>query len=187
MMSALTFAHLREQNLQRCRRWHPDGAPPWTFDDWLLALGGEVGEALNVVKKLNRDRDGLAGNTRTRADLVADLAGELADVVIYLDICLGWESDAFIAATNFHEVRSLRRYTDSESRWFRNHTASELGNAVLRATGNLSLPFLEPGAIAVFTTVDRLADHFDIDLGAAVVAKFNATSEKFGFPERLVA
>ena len=31
----LTFAHLREQNLPRCRRWHPAGAPPWQFEDWL--------------------------------------------------------------------------------------------------------------------------------------------------------
>lgn len=32
---------------------------------------------------------------------------------------------------------------------------------------------------------DLLADYYGIDLGAAVVAKFNAVSEREGFPERL--
>jgi NTP pyrophosphatase (non-canonical NTP hydrolase) len=32
---------------------------------------------------------------------------------------------------------------------------------------------------------DLLAHHFGIDLGAAVKAKFNKVSEKYGFPERL--
>lgn len=32
-----------------------------------------------------------------------------------------------------------------------------------------------------------VADHYDIDLGAAIVRKFNAVSEREGFPERLAA
>jgi NTP pyrophosphatase (non-canonical NTP hydrolase) len=32
---------------------------------------------------------------------------------------------------------------------------------------------------------DLLAHHFGIDLGAAIKSKFNRTSEKFGFPERI--
>lgn len=187
-MSTLTFAHLREQNLPRCRRWHPEGAPPWTFDDWLLALGGEVGEALNVVKKLNRDRDGLAGNTRTRTELIVDLAGELADVVIYLDICLGWDlPDTLLGSlhkqgpVSFAQFRKQRR-TDSLD------TPSRLGNRLLAAAGE---QLYGPGGVGwardVLGCADRLAEYFDIDLGAAVVAKFNATSECFGFPERLAA
>lgn len=37
----------------------------------------------------------------------------------------------------------------------------------------------------VITTADLLANHFDIDLGAAAAAKFNKVSAKHGFPERL--
>jgi NTP pyrophosphatase (non-canonical NTP hydrolase) len=33
---------------------------------------------------------------------------------------------------------------------------------------------------------DLLAHHFGIDLGAAIKSKFNRTSEKFGFPERIL-
>lgn len=35
------------------------------------------------------------------------------------------------------------------------------------------------------TYADLLADHYDIDLGAAVAEKFNRVSERQGFPERL--
>lgn len=180
-MTTLTFAQLREQNLPRCRRWHPDGTPPWTYDDWLLALGGEVGEALNVVKKLNRDRDGLAGNTRSRDELIADLAGELADVVIYLDICLGREGELPLGSTDFANLREVRRGGDSPL--LLGSTPSQQGNLMLLAVSRIATPPYRHEAL--MEAIDRLADHFAIDLGAAVVAKFNATSEKFGFPERL--
>ena len=112
----LSFAALRSVNLARCARWHPRGLSEWSLSDWGVATAGEMGEALNVVKKLNRERDGIAGNTATTADLLADLADELADVAIYLDIMAASEG---------------------------------------------------------------------IDLAAAIARKFNRTSVKVGFPERL--
>lgn len=57
----------------------------WGTKDPMFAaveLGGEVGEALNVVKKLERERLGLAGSRAT----VEDLADELGDVVICCQI-----------------------------------------------------------------------------------------------------
>jgi hypothetical protein len=75
-----------------------------------------MGEALNVIKKLNRERDGIAGNTASISELKQQLADEIADVAIYLDIMAASEG---------------------------------------------------------------------IDLGAAIASKFNQTSEKVGFPERL--
>jgi uncharacterized protein (DUF1778 family)/NTP pyrophosphatase (non-canonical NTP hydrolase) len=77
-------------------------------------LGGEVGEVLNVVKKLEREAMGWRGSRATEQDL----ADECADVLI---------------------------------------------------------------------CVDKLAAHYGIDLDAAVIAKFNATSEKVGLPHRLAA
>lgn len=192
-MTVLSFAHLREQNLTRCRRWQPEGARTWTFDDWLLALGGEVGEALNIVKKLNRDQDGHAGNTRSRYELIVDLGGELADVAIYLDICIGWDQPELLLANsytglikgeqggNFDRFRKSRKEPATD-------TPSRLGNRLLAATGD---QLYGPAGIAwandVLRCTDRLAEHFGIDLGAVVVTKFNATSERFGFPERLAA
>jgi NTP pyrophosphatase (non-canonical NTP hydrolase) len=118
MTAELTFPMLRAANMSRCARWHPRGLNEWTLSDWACATGGELGEAMNIVKKLNRERDGIAGNTLTEEELRCELADELADVAIYLDI------------------------------W----AASE-----------------------------------GIDLGEAIASKFNRTSEKVGFPERLEA
>lgn len=112
----MDFATLRAANLSRCARWHPRGLSEWSLSDWFTATMGELGEAANVAKKLNRERDGIAGNTVSEAQLRADLADEIADVAIYLDI---------------------------------------------------------------------LAASEGIDLAAAIASKFNRTSEKVGFPERL--
>lgn len=58
----------------------------WSLYDWLTATIGELGEAANVVKKLNRVRDGIPGNKHTPEQLREMLAGELADTLIYLDL-----------------------------------------------------------------------------------------------------
>jgi NTP pyrophosphatase (non-canonical NTP hydrolase) len=77
-------------------------------------LAGEVGEACNVIKKIERERLGIAGSR----DTIDHLAEELADVIICADL---------------------------------------------------------------------IAISAGIDLDAAVIAKFNATSEKVGLRTRLVA
>lgn len=114
----LSFARLRDANVSRCKRWHQSerGLNEWSLSDWFTATMGELGEAANIAKKLNRERDGITGNSVSEELLRMQLADELADTLIYLDI---------------------------------------------------------------------LAASEGIDLAAAVVAKFNRTSEKVGFPERL--
>jgi NTP pyrophosphatase (non-canonical NTP hydrolase) len=52
----------------------------------MTATMGELGEAANIAKKLNRVRDGIPGNTDTPEELRAKLADEIADVAIYLDL-----------------------------------------------------------------------------------------------------
>ena len=54
----------------------------------MTATAGELGEAANVIKKLNRIRDGIPGNAdhETPERLLDSLADELADVAIYLDL-----------------------------------------------------------------------------------------------------
>ena len=94
----LTFSELRATNETRCRRWHgtrdnlnktnSDGMMGWTLSDWFTAFAGEVGEAGNVIKKLNRVRDGMTGNKERDivTQLKLDLGSELADAMIYLDL-----------------------------------------------------------------------------------------------------
>lgn len=58
----------------------------WSLSDWMTATLGELGEAANIAKKLNRGRDGIPGNDKTAAELRAMLADEIADTFIYLDL-----------------------------------------------------------------------------------------------------
>lgn len=52
----------------------------------MTATTGELGESANIIKKLNRERDGVRGNKATEPELWNRLASELADVYIYLDL-----------------------------------------------------------------------------------------------------
>lgn len=62
------------------------GIGSWSLSDWMTATLGELGEAANIAKKLNRMRDGIPGNTESEPELRAALADELADTFIYLDL-----------------------------------------------------------------------------------------------------
>lgn len=99
MRDELTFQALRAANLARCGRWHRGGLDEWSLSDWAVAMAGECGEACDVVKKLNRVRDGLVGNKVSPAQLLDDLAEELADVQIYLDLLAARAGIDLAAAT----------------------------------------------------------------------------------------
>lgn len=77
-----------ERNRKRCES--PKGfnhqLRSWSASDWMVATLGELGEAANVLKKLNRVRDGIIGNKETEQQLIAKLASEIADTYIYLDL-----------------------------------------------------------------------------------------------------
>jgi NTP pyrophosphatase (non-canonical NTP hydrolase) len=84
----MTFGEFSQANRERCESPHGfnhrlDG---WSLSDWLTALAGEVGEAANVIKKLNRYRDGVPGNKQSEAELREQLRKELGDVFVYLDL-----------------------------------------------------------------------------------------------------
>lgn len=80
----LTFSEFRRANRRRAIRWHADGIEGWSSSDWITAICGELGELASLVKMRNRERDGLVGN---KFSPTADqLASEIADVAIYLDI-----------------------------------------------------------------------------------------------------
>jgi acyl carrier protein/NTP pyrophosphatase (non-canonical NTP hydrolase) len=76
----LTLAALRAANVARHQEWDPNGKVDLSFR--AIELGGEVGEALNVIKKLVRESIGIAGSRTT----VTALSEELADVVICSDL-----------------------------------------------------------------------------------------------------
>ncbi len=76
-------------NFERCES--PTGfghaINTWSLSDWFTATVGELGEAANIAKKLNRVRDGIPGNGDvSEAELRTQLADEIADTFIYLDL-----------------------------------------------------------------------------------------------------
>ena len=81
-----SIPHISVVNKIRCLRWHPAGIESWSLSDWATAFAGEAGELCNVIKKLNRVRDGLPGNSETPDNLRKMLADEIGDVYAYLDL-----------------------------------------------------------------------------------------------------
>lgn len=91
-----TFQEFSERNRSRCES--PSGfnhtLASWSLSDWMTAVVGELGEAANVAKKLNRVRDGIPGNDKSEAELRRELRKEVADAFIYLDLLA--QSEGFL-------------------------------------------------------------------------------------------
>jgi NTP pyrophosphatase (non-canonical NTP hydrolase) len=114
MPQPLTFS---QRNRQRCEAPNGFNHPleSWSLSDWLTATAGELGEAANVIKKLNRIRDGVTGNSssETAQQLRQDLADELADTYIYLDLlaqAAGFDLDE-ITESKFEKTSRKIGYT----------------------------------------------------------------------------
>ena len=84
----LRLADLAKANRDRCHEvYHPIDA--WTPTDWACAMGGECGEALNLVKKLRRRFAHFHApqfHCQEVQDLVAAIGREVADTVITADL-----------------------------------------------------------------------------------------------------
>lgn len=84
----MTFEEFSRANRERCES--PEGFDhtlrSWSLSDWVTAVTGELGEAANVAKKLNRVRDHIPGNKESPNELRAALEDEIADTFIYLDL-----------------------------------------------------------------------------------------------------
>ncbi len=87
-MSRLTFGELRRANLMRMpqfknkngeRAHSKDDGSDWALSAWCNAVCGELGEAANLIKKIER-------GDYTLEEKREELAREFADVVTYLDI-----------------------------------------------------------------------------------------------------
>lgn len=70
------FEQLQIASIARDKEWDPEGKLELAF--FATELGGEAGEALNIMKKLERKRLGIPGS-RAHND---ELADELADTII---------------------------------------------------------------------------------------------------------
>lgn len=93
----LTFNELRGANVARCEQvFHK--LDDWSPSDWAVAVGGEVGEAveafgkflvfLDTVKKLRRldGADATKDTLEERERLIDKIVEEVADMAIYGDL-----------------------------------------------------------------------------------------------------
>lgn len=93
-MSILDFALLRERNKERCERlFH--SISEWRPSQWTNAMAGEVGEACNITKKMDRvwpanqfKQNWNKPEDQRMADLEERMAEEIADAVIYADLAM---------------------------------------------------------------------------------------------------
>ena len=76
----MDFEQLRDANRRRHIEWTKNGKVSLSFRG--LELGGEAGEVLNEIKKIERGRMGIAGG---KSDLDG-VTEELADVLICVDL-----------------------------------------------------------------------------------------------------
>ncbi len=80
-MADISISRLQAAHVIRQAEWCPDQLPDLSFRGNEMA--GEVGEACNVIKKLERERHGWRGSR----DTVDHLGEELADVVHTAILC----------------------------------------------------------------------------------------------------
>ena len=78
----LSFSDLRDANVDRCAEvWHPLHA--WNVLEWGAAAAGELGEALNLAKKIFTGR---YGGEPMSSVAITKLGHELANAIIYIDL-----------------------------------------------------------------------------------------------------
>jgi NTP pyrophosphatase (non-canonical NTP hydrolase) len=112
----MDFKDFSRRNRTRCEATSGFAHPlnDWSLSDWMTAVVGEIGEAANIVKKLNRVRDGIPGNVETPLELKANLKDEIADAFIYLDLLA--QSQGFyledVAILKFNKTSKKLGYSD---------------------------------------------------------------------------
>lgn len=188
------------RNLRRCIA--PDGfnhaLSSWSLDDWLLAAAGELGEAMNVAKKLNRVRDKIPGNKETPQQLERMLVDELADCVIYLDLVAHSEGLSLIKAAeearlSWGSVLAGENFTLSQSL---NAALEGMGSAAAIArkmerdrlnkdeTSRRHLKPILAGDIGIAAVrIGRIVSERGVDFMATIEAKFDETSRKRDYVE----
>lgn len=154
-----TFSTLRAANTARQAEWDPSDKITLAYRG--NEMGGECGEAQNVIKKLERERLGIPGSRAS----IDQLAEELADVVICADlIAMGEGIDLDLAVAHKFNLTSekvglearlaaapygwIANCVDGETHWSRGKASiwTEGGDEPQPATLEQLMAFAEQGA-----------------------------------------
>lgn len=113
----LSFDDLRKANLARLpqfknRRGEPAHSEPdgsdWALSVWANAVTGELGEAANLIKKIER-------GDFTLAEAREELGKELADVATYLDL-LAFRAGVDLGAAVLHKFNEVSERVGATTR-----------------------------------------------------------------------
>jgi NTP pyrophosphatase (non-canonical NTP hydrolase) len=86
-LGPLTFDHMREKNVTRCTRDFEHDLGSWSAMEWAAAAAGELGELCNALKKQRRRADKIKRiGANKPIPTKRDVADEIADTVLYLDL-----------------------------------------------------------------------------------------------------
>lgn len=191
----VTYAELRAANARRLplfrnARGEPaharaDGAD-WSLASWSNATLGELGEAANLVKKLQR------GDMTLEAARAA-IGDEIADAMTYLDIF------AAQAGVDLGREICLRHVGHADRIGYQGfrppvEPLPELSNRAFAALGVAAsavdclagatpreiLPIMADKMAAGAVALEAMAAAIGVDLGRAVAAKFNRVSARVG-------
>lgn len=170
----MTPQEFSQRNLARCAAGFNHPLEAWSFADWYTATGGELGEAANIVKKMNRHRDGIPGNKETMDELRHALAEELADVYTYLDLLAQVEG-----------VQLRPPVVRGHGPQIAGFGLGDWMQEIFIAFGDIGRPLQGPARHyhihRTTALLHRFAGVLHIDLMEAVVAKFEKVSERIGY------
>lgn len=193
----LFLKKLSELNKSRCVRWHGEkGLDDWSPERWLTATAGELGEAAIALDALNSI--GLNFNERK-----AKVGEEFADTVIYADLfnqrigldtttelyaVMAQEDLSAASPTFFKIVGALGEAANAMKKAFRiEGEIANLSEDAARHVTSIETAYKIVGqnmAKMIYFCGEHLALH-RLSLVDEVTKKFNAVSERYGFPERL--
>jgi len=100
----MQFSTFSTENRARCEseEGFAHKLDDWDMNKWMVAACGELGEAANKMKKLNRVGETKKFNKgKTEEQLMGDLLLELGDAVIYIDLLaqrLGFDLEYVVRA-----------------------------------------------------------------------------------------
>lgn len=182
---------LREANRKRAKLWHPTPESEWTPRQWFKALLGEIGEAADADKKLDRFSGGAAHIGADRAALAQALGDEIADSLIYLDLLaesVGVRPE-FLWNYDYPPCETSQ-YQSSEDIFLDlaidlGHLGFSLRYVQDRTAETYSGPTTQKYIRSVQKYLLILGQFHGLDLSRAVQDKFNAVSNKYGFPVRV--
>ncbi len=174
-MHSTTIERLQTANITRQKEWDVNSDIDLSYRGNELA--GEVGEACNIMKKLDRERLGIRGSRSNKNEL----ADELADVVI----CSSLIANAVgIDLAEEYGFGSFPIFNNTDV------SLSRRGNALAIKTGlvcdllsaeelrSFSVAKLGVALANLCKLVSVIGKSEDIDMDLAVTAKFNATTRK---------